>query len=298
MNSIIKRIKELNLPYKFQENVSFKKSSWFGVDSICDIVFKIDKMEYLSDLIKLLPKDIPLIPIGVTSNLIIRKNFHGIIIKPRFNHLKILDHNRGEIEVGSSVLDVNLANFAAENNISGFEFFNTIPGTIGGAIAMNSGCYDGEIANLLISVKGVNKISGEIRNFYRDEIEFAYRYNPLKDLIWTKALLKGKLVENNERIYEKMKRFYNQRVASQPKNCKTGGSTFCNPKGYQAWEMIDQVGLRGYRIGGAHFSNHHCNFIINDADASAEDIIALIELAEQKIFDKFDIKIKREIIVI
>jgi UDP-N-acetylmuramate dehydrogenase len=296
MNSIIKRIKELNLPYKFQENVSFKKSSWFGVESICDVVFKINKIEFLSDLIKRLPKDIPIIPIGVTSNLLIGENFHGIIIKPRFNQLKVLDDNK--IEVGSSVLDSNLANFAAENNISGFEFFNTIPGTIGGAIAMNSGCYGNEIADLLISVEGVNRFSGEIRIFECNEINFEYRYNPFKDWIWTKAILEGRKILNNDEIYKKMKKFYEKRVASQPKNCKTGGSTFCNPEGYKAWELIEKVGLRGYRIGGAHFSNHHCNFIINDLNATSKDIIELMELAEKKIFEKFGIKMKREIVVI
>jgi UDP-N-acetylmuramate dehydrogenase len=297
MNSIIEKIKNLNLTYQFHENVSFKKSSWFGVEGVADVVFKIDKIENLSNLIKLLPKDIPIVPIGVTSNLLIRKNFHGIIIKPRFNEMKVLN-NRAEIEVGSSVLDINLANFAAENNISGFEFFNTIPGTIGGAIAMNSGCYDGEIANLLISLEGVNKISGEIRTFTRNEISFEYRHNPLKDWIWTKAILRGQHVKNNEQIYKKMKKFYDQRIASQPKNCKTSGSTFCNPEGHQVWKLIDQVGLRGYRIGGAHFSNHHCNFIINDANAEAEDIIALIELAEKKVFEQFNIQLKREIVII
>ena len=296
MNLIAEKIKKLNLPYKFQENISFKKSSWFGVEGVCDVVFKIDNCDDLSKLIQSLPKEIPIFAIGVTSNLLIRKNFHGIIIKPRFNDLKIFNEN--EIEVGSSVLDINLATFAAENHIANFEFFNTIPGTIGGAIAMNSGCYGGEIANLLISAEGVNKLTGEIRKFDRSEIHFEYRHNPLKDWMWTKAILKGKKVQNNSEIYERMKKFYDQRVVSQPKNCKTGGSTFCNPDGHKAWELIDKVGLRGYRIGGAHFSNHHCNFIINDDNAVAEDIIQLIELAEKKIFDTLNIRMKREIVIL
>ena len=296
MNLIAEKIKKLNLPYKFQENVSFKKSSWFGIEGVCDVVFKIDNCDDLSKLIQSLPKEIPIFAIGVTSNLLIRENFHGIIIKLRFNDLKIFNEN--EIEVGSSVLDINLATFAAENHIANFEFFNTIPGTIGGAIAMNSGCYGGEIANLLISAEGVNKLTGEIRKFDRSEIHFEYRHNPLKDWIWTKAILRGEKVQNNSEIYERMKKFYDQRVASQPKNCKTGGSTFCNPDGHKAWELIDKVGLRGYRIGGAHFSNHHCNFIINDDNAVAEDIIQLIELAEKKIFDTSNIRMKREIVIL
>lgn len=298
MNFTAEKIRALNLPYKFKENVSFKESSWFGVEGVCDVTFKMDKVEDLSNLVKLLPKDIPIIAIGVTSNLLINERFHGIVIKTRFTQLKLIGNDR--IEAGASVLDTNLANFAAENNISGFEFFNTIPGSVGGAIATNAGCYHGETSKILISAEGVDKITGEIRTFSIDEINLSYRHNPLKYWIWTKGIFQGKALDSNEEIYEKMSKFYEQRVKSQPKNCKTGGSTFCNPENskYKAWELIDMAGLRGYRIGGACFSEHHCNFIINDQNAKASDIIQLIELAEKKVFEKFGVKLKREIVII
>ncbi len=297
MNITSKKIQHLNFPCKFQEDISFKSSSWFGTGGQCDVVFKAKNFDELSSIIKLLPIEIPRIAIGVTSNLLIRdEGFRGVIIKPRFLELQLLNENT--IEVGSSVLDLNLAQFAAENNISGFEFFNTIPGTIGGAISMNSGCYGSEISDVLISADGVHKFTGEKRTFAKNEINFSYRHNPIQDYIWTKAILSGIKMQNNNEIYEKMERFYSQRVASQPKNCKTGGSTFCNPEGHKAWELIDKVGLRGHRIGGAHFSNQHCNFIINDQNGSANDIIALIELAEKRVFEEFNIKLKREIVII
>jgi UDP-N-acetylmuramate dehydrogenase len=296
MNAI-EKIKNLNFPCEYQTNISFANNSWFGVGGPCDVVFKINDINILSEVIKLIPQDIKILPIGVTSNLLIGDSgFRGVIIRPRFLDIKLLENN--QIEVGTGVLDSNIAKYCAENSISGLEFLYTIPGTIGGAIAMNAGCYENDLANVLVSAMGVNKSTGEIKTFKKHEINFSYRNNPVKNFIWVSAILQGNKEKSQDQIYQNIDKFYQQRTDSQPKSCKTGGSTFCNPELHKAWELIEKVGLRGFRIGGACFSDKHCNFIINDRNAKAQDIIDLIELAEKLVFEKFEIKLKREIEII
>jgi UDP-N-acetylmuramate dehydrogenase len=301
--NLISQLKTLSFDkkYNYQTNVQLSKTTWFGVGGLCDIVFKVDDQNTLQNFISDLPNEFKknIMPIGVTSNLLIRdEGFNGIIVKPKFLNINLIDKENCLIEVGSGVLDINLSKFAAENSISGLEFFYTIPGTVGGAIAMNAGCYGKEVSDVFISATGINCITGEIKTFSKDEMRFSYRHSGIKNFIWTKATFMGESSRTKTEIYKKMDEFYQQRSDSQPKSCKTGGSTFCNPTGYKAWDLIDKVGLRGYRIGGACFSEKHCNFIINDKYAKAQDIIDLIELAEKKVLEEFGIKLKREIIII
>lgn len=294
--NIISEIDNLELPFKYEKNVSFRRSSWFGVGGTCDVVFKINSIEDLSVLVKSIPLHIPILPIGVTSNLLIRdEGFQGVIVRPRFSKIQLLDNN--QVEVGSGLLDKTIAQFALQHSLSGLEFLYTIPGTMGGAIAMNAGCYGNELSDILVSVTGVNRLTGEIKVFHRGEINFSYRENPIKGFIWTSAILQGKKNKSKEEIQNLMDKFQSQRVNSQPRG-KTAGSTFCNPPNYKVWELLDAVELRGHRIGGAHFSDKHCNFIVNDDHASAQDIIDLIEIAEKLILEKYEIVLKREIVVV
>ena len=297
--NIVEQIRNLNLTQKYLVNVSLAKNSWFGVGGKCSILFKPSDTKELSDFVSRIPQDIPILTIGVTSNLLIRdEGFKGIIIRPKFLEMKLIDPNGKTIIVGSSLLDVNVAKFAADNGISGLEFLYTIPGTIGGAISMNAGCYGSEMSDIFVSASGVNRFTGEIKTFSKEEMNFSYRYSGIRDYIWINATLRGNKSKTKEEIYQTMNKLYSQRIESQPKSCKTGGSTFCNPEGHQAWKLIEEVGLRGYRIGGACFSDKHCNFIINDQNAKSHDIIDLIELAEKKVFEKFGVKLEREIVIV
>lgn len=294
---LINEIANLNLNYPYQTNVSFANNSWFGVGGTCDVVFKVSDINILSEILKKIPHHIPILPIGVTSNLLIEdEGFKGVIIRPRFLTINLLENN--QIEVGAGILDASVAKYCAENSLSGLEFLHTIPGTIGGAIAMNAGCYGKEMQDVLVSATGVDRFTGEIKTFTNDAMNFSYRHCGVKNFIWKSAILQAGKSKSQKEIYQTMDEFYSQRMNSQPKSCKTGGSTFQNPIGYKAWELIDKVGLRGHRIGGAFFSEKHCNFIINDDSAKAQDIIDLIELAEKLILEQCGIELKREIVIV
>lgn len=283
-----------NDKYHLQKDVIIKSKTWFGVGGPIDLIYKTKNIAELSQFLKETPSEVRVIPIGVTSNLLISDDgFRGIFIKAHFTQIH---YAKDVIQVGSAVLDTSLAQFALQNNIIGFEFLNTIPGNIGGAIAMNAGCFGSEISDLFISCQGVNR-QGEIKEYSLEEMKFSYRHNAIKDVIFVSAKFKATTGKATE-IAAKMDQFYKARCDSQPRACKTGGSTFRNPTDFKAWELIDKVGLRGYRIGGACFSEKHCNFILNDQNGSFNDIIELIELAEKKVMEELGIELQREIIII
>ncbi|CAN0598155.1 unnamed protein product, partial [Ectocarpus sp. 12 AP-2014] len=200
----------------------------------------------------------------------------------------------GTFAVGAGCLNYNLAKFAATKSIQGFEFLVGIPGTIGGGIAMNAGAYGSEFKDLVISVEAIDK-SGNYRNFSCDEIGFSYRKNSLpKDLIFTKVIFKcepGTL----SKIQAKMDEINRKRSETQPITEKTGGSTFANPVGYKAWELINDAGLRGHSIGGASMSQKHCNFMINNGTASASDMEKLGEHVRKKVKQVSGIELNWEI---
>jgi UDP-N-acetylmuramate dehydrogenase len=301
MHNIIEFDKLLNsLPGEVRNNFSLSNSCWFNVGGQARWLYRPKSSSDLGLLIKYTNDfKIPLLVIGVGSNILIKESgFFGVVVKlgKNFNYIKVDD---GTVEVGCSTLDVNLSNWSLNNSYSGFEFLSGIPGTIGGAIAMNAGCYGSEIKNILHKVEIINN-SGEIIILDNKDLNFSYRkhnlgYNPIFTRAWF-LLNKGNEIE----IQNKMNFISENKNITQPTKAKTGGSTFKNPDSIdkKAWQLIDECDLRGFSIGGARFSEKHCNFLINNGTATSNDIENLIKLAQEKVYKKFGIKLDLEIKII
>ena len=233
--------------------------------------------------------------LGAGSNILIRDGgFDGIVIKldKSFSHISLF--NKNTIIAGASALDKTVSNFAFENSISGLEFLSCIPGTIGGAIRMNSGCYGEEISKIITSVQAMD-LDGKIKVIYSKDIKFAYRNCNLdENLIFISATLKGINVDKLE-IKKKTGDLKNKKEKTQPSKIKTCGSTFKNPPNKKAWELIEKAGCRGLSVGGASISEMHCNFIINKNNATAKDIEDLGNIVKERVFFSSGIKLCWEI---
>lgn len=288
-----------NLPsirgsYRFNSDLS--KQCWFQVGGVADLIFKPADAEDLSLFLKEM-KDIPILVLGVGSNILINdQGFKGCIIRlgRSFNYIR---HEGNVLTCGASCLDLNVALYTLQHELGGLEFLAGIPGTIGGAIAMNAGAYGTEIADVLISATAVNK-NGIIKNFSTAEIGYHYRGRSLSDeWIFIEAKLQT-FPKNTNQISQSITQIQNDRQSSQPIRSKTSGSTFRNPPGYKAWKLIDEAGCRGLQIGGAQVSTMHCNFFINTGTATANDILSLIQEVKERVFKKSGIMLKEEIKII
>ena len=235
--------------------------------------------------------------IGVGSNLMIRdQGFNGLIIKlgKNFNKIKI---KKNTLRVGGGVLDINLAKFATKNLIKDFEFFSGIPGTIGGAVKMNAGCYGSQTADNLKRILAIDKF-GKIRYFNLQELKLNYRTSSISDeLIVLQADFKFEYAPKSE-IIEKNNSIKLRRETSQPIKEKTSGNTFKNPPGEFAAALIEKAGCKGMKIGGASVSFIHSNFIINNGKATAMDIENLGKKIINKVREKFGITLEWEIKII
>lgn len=279
---------------QYRENFDLGKLSWFNVPATVEILFKPASIEDLCHFMKNRPLDIPVFVFGVGSNTLIRDSgFKGVAIRlgREFNYLHCEDV---VIRAGSAVLDLNLALFSMEHSLAGLEFFSGIPGTVGGALAMNAGAYGREIKDVLISAKAVSS-TGELKEFSAEEIGFKYRGKELdSSWIFVEATLRAEH-GNKEEIKKRIEQIQEQRALTQPIKSKTGGSTFKNPEGFKAWELIDKAGCRGLKIGGASMSEMHCNFLINDGTATAKDIEDLIREVKTRVSQKHSIQLEEEI---
>ncbi|MAJ13928.1 MAG: UDP-N-acetylenolpyruvoylglucosamine reductase [SAR116 cluster bacterium] len=279
------------------KNKKLNRLTWFGVGGTSKIYFQPETEEDLISFLKKNKSNLNIYPLGAGSNIVIRdKGYNGIII--HFNKLnKISIDNKGTITSYCGAMDAEVARFARNNARSGLEFLIGIPGTIGGGIRMNSGAYGSEIKNFLINVIAVNK-KGILKTFTVEELGLNYRSNSLsQEWMFLKANFRSNKGSIN-RIQDKMKEIIKSRKDSQPTGLKTGGSTFMNGKDFKAWELIDNAGCRGLKVGGAVISEKHCNFIINENYASATDIENLGELVRDKVFKKTGRKLNWEIKII
>jgi UDP-N-acetylmuramate dehydrogenase len=256
--------------------------TWFQVGGPAQILFKPHDAEDLANFLQNISIDLPYFVLGAGSNVLIRDGgYEGLIIKLGKNFSQITLENDLLI-AGAAALDRSVAMTALTHNLKGFEFLVTIPGSIGGAIAMNAGCYGSEIKDILAWVEGVDH-RGEIIRLTNSELNMSYRKAQLpKGYIVTKAAfhaLSGDTVEIQHKIQEYLK----LREESQPTKCRTGGSTFKNPDNAKAWELIANSGCRGITIGGAKISEKHCNFMLNIGKATAADLEDLGELVKSKV---------------
>ena len=280
----------------FNENLS--KYSWFNLGGPAKILFKPDTVEQLADFLKHINNSHKIICLGAGSNTLIRDGgFSGAVIKlsPKFSFIKQIEANI--LEVGAGTLDKTLSRYAAEKSISSFEFLSCIPGSIGGAIMMNSGCYGDEISNILISIK-VLDFKGNVKEIKRNEINFSYRGNNLPE---DQIIISAKFhAENGDKILinEKIKKYSLEKKKSQPSQIKTCGSTFKNPKDKKAWELIKNSSCNLASFGKASISKKHCNFFVNEGGASSEDIEKLINFVRQKVFEKYKITLDLELKIV
>ena len=286
----------INKNFLFQ-NKKMSNLTWFGVGGLSKYYFQPSSEKDLVSFLKDNELNLPIYPLGAGSNIIIRdKGFNGIII--HFNKLKEISiDEKGIISSYCGAMDADVARFARNHSRTDLEFLIGIPGTIGGGIKMNSGAYGSEIKKILIDVTAINK-NGMLKKFTVEDLKLDYRTNKLSQE-W--MFLKARFKSNNgskDLIQKKMKEIIQSRKISQPTGKKTGGSTFMNGKDFKAWELIDNAGCRGLKKGGAIISNKHCNFIINENNATAADIEKLGETVRKKVFEKTGKKLKWEIKII
>ncbi len=240
------------------------------------------------------PADLPVSVIGVGSNLLIREGgIPGVVIRLPAAFGKIERVSETRLRAGAAALDAAVARAAADLGIAGMEFLRGVPGTIGGALTMNAGCYGREIQDLFIEARAVDS-RGRLVTLGVAEMGFAYRHSAPKDVVFVDTVLQGTL-DAPDLIRERMEALVEQRESTQPVRSKTGGSTFTNPPGRKAWQLIDEAGCRGLKHGAAQVSEMHCNFLINTGEASASDIEALGEEVRARVKAKSGVQLEWEI---
>ena len=298
--NLISQIKELKNKisgeFQFDENLS--KHSWFSLGGPAKVVFRPKTLNELSIFLKNIREFDKIRVLGAGSNTLIRDGgFNGIIIKlgKSFSHLSLFDENK--IISGASALDKNVSNFALKNSLSGFEFLSCIPGTIGGGIRMNSGCYGEDISKIMVSVQAMD-FSGKIRVIYSSDIKFSYRGSNLDNkLIFISATFRGKK-NNKPNIQKKINNLVERKKKDQPSKIKTCGSTFKNPGSRKAWKLIKDSGCAGMSVGDAYISEKHCNFFVNRGHSKSSDLENLIYKVKSKVLDKTGINLELELQII
>ena len=298
--NLLKKIETLkrNFPGSVLLNEDLSKLSWFNLGGPATVIFKPKNLNELSLFLQEIKGSAKIKVLGAGSNTLIRDGgFEGIIIKlgKSFSHLSLFNENI--IIAGASSLDKGVSNFAYENSLSGFEFLSCIPGTIGGAIRMNSGCYGEDISKILISVQ-VMDLNGKLRIIDKSNIKFSYRNCNLdENLIFISASFSG-LNGKNKNIKKKITKLTIQKKNTQPSKIKTCGSTFKNPENNKAWKLIKDSGCAGMNIGEAYISEKHSNFFVNKGKAKSQDLENLINLVKNKVLNKTGINLELELQII
>ncbi len=291
--------KQIKSELKFDYNL--KKLNWFNIGGDAKVFFKPDNLNDLVTFLKTFGKSEKIFVLGAGSNVLITDNkFDGFVVKlgKNFSNISLLPNNI--IVAGSAVSDKNLSNFAMENNIGGFEFLSCIPGTIGGGLRINSGCFGKEFKDILLSVQVIDR-KGIIKTIPSSKIKFAYRHSPLdKDLIFLSASFQGKK-KNKEEINKEINKLKEEKNRRQPSRIKTGGSTFKNPinqTDIKVWELIKNSIPTTKSFGDAKISEKHCNFLVNSKNAKFEDMMKLINFIKSEVDKKKNIKLETEIEII
>jgi UDP-N-acetylmuramate dehydrogenase len=273
---------------------------WFRAGGPAEILFRPADAQDLATFLAAKPADLPVSVIGVGSNLLVRDGgIPGVVIRlsSAFGKVEILNDKKGGLRVraGAAALDGAVARAAADAGIAGLEFLRGVPGTIGGALRMNAGCYGSEVKDVFVEATAIDAKGNKIRLSSAD-MGFEYRKarGAGEDLIFVEAVFEGRK-DNPTDIRARMDELSASREAAQPIKSKTGGSTFKNPPGHKAWQLIDEAGCRGLKIGGAQVSEKHTNFLINTGDASAADLEALGEEVRRRVKDKSGILLEWEI---
>ena len=291
-----------NLLSEFSDNLKFdydlKKQNWFNIGGKTKLYYKANNLKELIKFLQKVQNKEKIFVLGAGSNTLISdKIYDGVVIKLTNNFKKISLLNEKIIIAGSAVPDKLLSEFAMENSLGGFEFLSCIPGTIGGGIKMNAGCFQREFKDILISIQAINK-SGEIVTIPAKEISFKYRNSGLSDdLIFLSASFKG-YRKNKNLIKNEIIKLKEKKNKTQPTRTKTSGSTFKNPidqSDKKVWELIKECVPLEKSFGDASISEKHCNFFVNKGNAKFKDMKKLIEFVSECVFKKTGIKLETEI---
>lgn len=271
-------------------------TTWFRVGGAAELYYQPADAEDLSDFLKALPADVPITVVGLGSNLLIREGgVPGVTIRlsqKGFGGAKVVSETR--MEIGAAIADKMVARAALDAGLDGFAFYFGIPGGIGGALRMNAGANGGETRARVVTVTAMNR-AGEIVTLTNEEMGYAYRHSSAPDdLIFLSTVMEG-VPGDREAITAQMDAVTEHRETVQPIRSKTGGSTFKNPPGHSAWKLVDAAGCRGLAIGGAHVSQMHCNFLINEGEATAHDIELLGETVRSRVLASSGVRLEWEI---
>ena len=288
---------------KMMKNAELAPYTWFRVGGAADALILPADVDDLQSVLRALPRDVPVTILGVGSNTIVRDGgIDGVVIRLMGKYWgDIRREGETTLIARAGTLDLSVAKAAAREGVGGLSFLSGIPGSIGGAVRTNAGCYGRELSDVVIAVEGVTR-SGEAMKLARDEIEFSYRHtNFPPDIIVTALHLRGDAGGVPEKLTEEIAAHQQRRAETQPIKEKTGGSTFANPDppgtpdARSSWKLIDAAGCRGLRVGGAMVSEKHCNFLINTGEATAADIEALGELVRARVLDRSGVDLRWEI---
>ncbi|GAB3126192.1 UDP-N-acetylmuramate dehydrogenase [Novispirillum itersonii] len=279
---------------RYSEGYELAKVTWFRVGGPAEVLFKPEDADDLAAFLAGTPDDVPVTVIGVGSNLLVRDGgVPGVVVRlgRAFAGIEVRDNL---LHVGGAALDVNIAQAARDAGLGGLEFLCGIPGTLGGALRMNAGAYGREIRDVLVSATAVDR-SGRLHSLTAEQMGLTYRHCAIPhDWLFTGAVLRGEKADTAA-ISARMDEIRTSREDSQPVRSRTGGSTFANPVGAKAWELIDRAGCRGLLRGGAQVSEKHCNFLINTGDATAADLEDLGEDVRRRVRETSGVELRWEI---
>ena len=276
--------------------------SWFRVGGSADALFLPADEADLASFLASLRSDVPVTVLGVGSNLIIRDGgVEGVVVRLVGAEWAAIRHDGLEVTAGAGALDLAVAKYAAKSGLAGLSFLSGIPGTLGGATRTNAGCYGRELSDVLISATAVTR-SGELIEVPREAFGFWYRHAELPpDIVVTRLRLRADGEADPSALADEIAAHQARRAETQPIREKTSGSTFANPdppgtpNQRSAWKLIDAAGCRGLKVGGAQVSEKHCNFLINQGDATAADLEALGELVRARVLDQSGVTLRWEV---
>ena len=273
--------------------------TWFRVGGAADVLFLPADADDLADFLKALDASVPVTVLGVGSNVIVRDGgVEGVVIRLAGRPWAQITTEGDTITAGAGALDSMVARASAKAGIGGLEFYAGIPGTIGGALTMNAGCYGSETKDVLISARGLTR-AGERVDYALADFGYTYRHSETPaDIIWLEATYRGR-PDDPEAVQARIDEITSRREQTQPIREKTGGSTFKNPPGHSSWKLVDETGWRGKLFsvtgGGAKFSELHSNFMINPGEATAADIEGLGEAVRSDVQSKLGVNLEWEI---
>jgi UDP-N-acetylmuramate dehydrogenase len=279
---------------RYTENAPLGPITWFRVGGPAEVMFRPVDVEDLAGFLAGKPGDVPVTVLGVGSNLLVRDGgVAGVVVRLGRGFAGIAIEGE-RVTAGAAALDVNVAVVARDAGIAGLEFLGGVPGTIGGALRMNAGAYGAETKDVVVDARAVDG-EGRVRDLEPGDLGFGYRFCAVpRDWIFVSARLRGRFGDRAA-IARRTEEIRTARERTQPVRSRTGGSTFANPPGAKAWELIERAGCRGLTRGGAKVSEKHCNFLINTGDATAADLEALGEEVRRRVFETSGVGLEWEI---